>query len=263
MSVSFEIITAIMLMMLMMTILWAFHVYKGEADIVDAGWAAGLGFLAIFYAISLPGDDFRKFALALFAGTWSARLTTFLIRTRVMEPGEDGRYQSLRRKWGHKAKFNFFLFFQAQGLLVVILAIPFFIAASNLTPGFQIWDYVGAFVFVVSIAGESIADKQLSDFRKDSNNKGKTCRQGLWKYSRHPNYFFEWLHWWSYVFLSINSPVFLLSLIGPCIMLFLILKVSGIPPTEKQALESRGDDYREYQKTTNAFFPWFPKESHK
>jgi steroid 5-alpha reductase family enzyme len=104
-----------------------------------------------------------------------------------------------------------------------------------------------------------LADRQLTRFRADPANKRKTCRRGLWRYSRHPNYFFEWLLWTSYVPLSWGSPIFALSLLGPGLLFLFLTRVSGIPPTEAQALASRGDDYRAYQRTTSAFFPWFPR----
>jgi steroid 5-alpha reductase family enzyme len=260
MLLSFELVGAFLLMFIFMSVLWFIQRYKGEADIVDVGWAAGLGFIAIYYSLSLEGYWLRRVLLALLAATWSTRLASYLLLSRVLKPGEDGRYVSLRAKWGAKAQRNFFLFFQFQGLLVIIFSLPFFVVASHNALGLDIWDYIGLIIFLVSISGEWIADYQLANYKKNEANHGKTCRNGLWKYSRHPNYFFEWLHWWSYVALAVGSPYFWISLIGPTLMLFLILKVTGIPPTEKRALETKGEDYRNYQATTNAFFPWPPKK---
>ena len=114
-------------------------------------------------------------------------------------------------------------------------------------------------VWFSSIAGEWIADRQLSKFRAHPSNRGKTCRVGLWSWSRHPNYFFEWLHWFSYVLLAIASPYFWWSWIGPVLMLAFLYRVSGIPWTEAQSLRSRGDDYRRYQDEVSAFVPLPPK----
>ena len=97
-------------------------------------------------------------------------------------------------------------------------------------------------------------------FRARRESRGKTCREGLWRYSRHPNYFFEWLGWWAWVLAAVGSPLFLLSLSGPLFMLVFLFKITGIPATEEQALRSRGDDYRRYQRTTSMFVPWFPKK---
>ena len=108
--------------------------------------------------------------------------------------------------------------------------------------------------------GETAADRQLEKFREDPSQRGRTCRAGLWRYSRHPNYFFEWLMWMAYALFAIGSPPWgWLTLGCPAVMLYLLFKVTGIPATEAQALRSRGDDYRQYQQTTNIFVPWFPK----
>jgi len=260
MNFSYEFASAVILMMVFMIVLWFYQASRGEADIVDAGWAAGLGFVAILYSLTLEGYWLRRVLLALLAATWSSRLAGYILTNRVFREGEDGRYQALRSKWGANAQRNFFLFFQAQGLLVIILSLPFFIVAANTTPHLAFWDLLGLGLFAVSIVGETLADRQLSQFRHNPDNKGKTCQIGLWHYTRHPNYFFEWVHWWSYVCLAHGSPYIWITLIGPCLMFFLIIKVTGIPPTEKRAIESRGEEYRQYQKTTNAFFPWFPKK---
>ena len=107
--------------------------------------------------------------------------------------------------------------------------------------------------------GEGVADAQLERFRSDPAQRGKTCRSGWWRYSRHPNYFFEWIIWLAFVPMAWGSPRFAASLAGPALMFLFLTRVSGVPPAEAQALRSRGDDYRDYQRTTSAFFPWFPR----
>ena len=255
------IVFALILMLLFMAALWIYQQTIKEADIVDVGWTIGLGLVGVLYSISLPGYSLRQSLIILVLAFWSLRLSTFLIRNRVVKKGEDSRYSVLRRKWGNKAGFYFFLYFQAQALLIIILSSSFYIAVSNPTPEFQIWDSVALSLFLISICGETVADKQLAAFRKIPDNKGRTYRHGLWRFSRHPNYFFEWLHWWTYFFFSIGSDYLIFSLISPALILYLMLYVTGIPPAEAQAVKSRGDNYKEYQETTNAFFPWFPKES--
>jgi steroid 5-alpha reductase family enzyme len=118
---------------------------------------------------------------------------------------------------------------------------------------------VGACLGVLSIAGESLADRQLSRFKQKPDSVGRTCREGLWRYSRHPNYFFEWLHWCSYPLIAIGASQAGWLWCLPLAMFVFLWFVTGIPYTEKQALKSRGDDYRDYQRTTSAFFPWRPK----
>jgi steroid 5-alpha reductase family enzyme len=115
-------------------------------------------------------------------------------------------------------------------------------------------------VWLISMIGEAIADQQLNAFKKKPENKGKTCREGLWKYSRHPNYFFDWQLWVAYAVFALASPWGWLGLISPALILYFLLSVTGIPATEAQALRSRGNEYREYQRTTNSFVPWFPKK---
>lgn len=248
------------LMALIMAGLWLIQKIRQDASLVDVAWSAGLGILAIFYALTAPGYPQRRFLLALLVGLWAFRLATYLFFNRVWGKPEDGRYQTLRHQWGDKAQPYFFIFFQAQALLDVIFSLPFLVVASNSEPVFSWWEITGVAVWLVAIVGEALADRQLAGFRADPRNCGKTCRVGLWRYSRHPNYFFEWLHWWTYVLMAIGTPWWWVTLLGPALMLYLLFKVTGIPATEAQAVVSRGEDYRAYQRTTSAFVPWFPKQ---
>ena len=111
----------------------------------------------------------------------------------------------------------------------------------------------------MALAGEALADRPLEWFKKDPKNRGRVCQVGLWRYSRHPNYFFEWLAWMAFALFALPSPLGFLSLACPALMLWFLLKVTGIPATEAQALRSKGEAYREYQQSTSAFFPWRPK----
>jgi steroid 5-alpha reductase family enzyme len=152
-------------------------------------------------------------------------------------------------------------FYLLQATWVVLFAVPQYVAMHNARP-FGILDMTAIAIFAVSVIGESIADRQLARFRGDSANRGEVCQVGLWRYSRHPNYFFEWLHWFAYPLLAIGlGPAAYVALLGPALMLVFLLKITGVPPTELRALQSRGERYREYQRTTSAFFPWFPKET--
>jgi len=244
-----------------MLLLWLFQLKTGRATIVDVGWAASLAGFAIYYALAADGADSRRLLIGLMAGGWGVRLTYFLYVDRVAGKEEDGRYYALRNHWGDRANFYFFFFFQAQALLAAILSLSFLVIANDQNSSLGILELFGIFIWLLSVGGETLADKQLSQFRNNPENKGKTCRVGLWKYSRHPNYFFEWLHWWSYVAVAGAADGFLLTLIAPALMYIFITKLTGIPYTEIQALKSRGDDYREYQRTTSVLIPWFPKRS--
>ena len=244
---------------LMMAVLFLVAERRKEADIVDAGWAAGIGILGVVYAVLLEGDLVRRIIVGLCVALWSYRLSRYLFVHRVLKPGEDGRYVALRKGWGKNAKRNFFIFFQAQAIFDLIFSLPVLVAMLNPAPSLQITDLAAVLVFIVALSGETLADRQLTAFRSNPANRGKTCRVGLWRYSRHPNYFFEWLHWWSYPLFAWGSDWGLVTLVGPAFLLYLLFFVTGIPPTEARALETRGEDYREYQRTTSAFFPWFPK----
>lgn len=243
----------------MMLALWIVERASGDAGVVDVGWAAGLGILAVGYAALGAGAPAHRVLIAVLAGVWSARLAIYLLFNRVLRGPEDGRYQALREKFGPRVGSFFFWFFQAQGVLDVVLSVPFLLICFNPSPGLHAVEYAGAALWLTAIGGESLADRQLARFRADPANRGKTCRIGLWRYSRHPNYFFEWLIWCSYALIASAAPFGWLGVISPAIILYLVLFVTGIPPTEAHALRSRGEDYRDYQRTTSAFVPWFPR----
>jgi steroid 5-alpha reductase family enzyme len=229
---------------------------------VDVGWTANLGLLAAFYAVGADGVPARRWLVAVLVGAWSARLALHLLRSRVMDPhhGEDKRYAALRERWGERAPRNFFWVYQAQGLLDSLLSLPFLLACLDPRPDLGASATAAAALLALSVGGEWLADRQLARFKADPASRGRTCRQGLWRFSRHPNYFFEWLAWCAFALLALPSPLGWLGLSAPALMLFLLLEVTGIPPAEEQAVRSRGDDYRAYQRSTSAFFPWFPKE---
>lgn len=242
---------------LAMLLTWLLALKLRNIGIVDVAWAGLMALAGLFCAWSASGSDLARISVAVLSGIWGFRLFFSLLK-RVSHEPEDGRYQALRAAWnGNPAKF--LVFFQGQALIVALFSVPFFAAAGNpqLTADHRLLAALA--VFVVSILGETLADRQLAAFRADPANKGKTCRTGLWAWSRHPNYFFEWLHWFSYVLLAIGSPYFLASLIGPLLMLAFLYRISGIPWTEAQALRSRGEDYLRYQREVSAFFPMPPR----
>lgn len=241
---------------LIMSLGWLWQRKHSNAGIVDVLWAAGVGSGAVLLALFGDGDASPRFVLAILGGLWGARLAAHLWR-RVQGEPEDGRYQHLRAHW-NGSQLKFFLFFQFQALLIVLFSLPFLAVASN-PRGFGAWMLVGIAIWLVSVIGESIADAQLARFRADPVNRGRTCRDGLWRYSRHPNYFFEWVHWFAYVCIAIGSPIAWLAWAGPLVMYVFLRWISGIPYTETQALRSRGDDYRAYQRSTPMLIPWFPK----
>ncbi len=243
---------------LMMSLGWLWQRPRSNAGIVDVLWAGGVGGSAALFALLGDGDFWPRVILAVLGGLWGTRLAMHLWK-RVRGEPEDGRYQNLRAHW-HGSQFKFFLFFQFQALLIVLFSLPFLAVARNprtLGP----WMLIGIAIWLVSVIGEAAADRQLARFRADPANRGHTCRDGLWRYSRHPNYFFEWVHWFAYVCIAIGSPIAWLAWAGPLVMYVFLRWISGIPYTETQALRSRGDDYRAYQRSTPMLIPWFPKRS--
>jgi len=242
-----------------MAALWAWNVRTTNAGIVDVGWTGLVGGLAVLDAFAAGGGMLgRRVAIAAMMGLWAARLTVFLLTDRVLGRPEDGRYAELRRTHAPRANVWFFWFFQAQAVAAVFFSTPALLSTANGSPRFAAAEVVAMAVWAVAFAGEATADRQLLQFKKNPANKGKTCQVGLWRYSRHPNYFFEWSIWIAYALFATASPWGWTAWICPAALLYLLFKVTGIPATEAQALRSRGDEYRRYQQTTSAFVPWFP-----
>jgi steroid 5-alpha reductase family enzyme len=240
----------------MMTLGWLWQRRHHNAGLVDVLWAAGLGGAALALALLGPGAASAKLSLGLLGGLWGARLAWHLGR-RMRGTDEDGRYRALRAHW-HDDQRKWFGFFQLQALSIPMFALPFVAVAVNRNP--PAWAIAcGAAIWLLAVAGESVADAQLARFRANPAHRGKTCRVGLWGYSRHPNYFCEWLHWFAYVLLAVGSPLWGLAWLGPLLMYVFLRYFSGIPYTETQALRSRGDDYHAYQRDVPMLFPRVPE----
>ena len=229
----------------------------GKIGYVDVAWAALMGACALLVAACAPGTALSRALVALFGGAWALRLCLHLWRRVAHEP-EDGRYLALRERWRDSGP-AFFAFFQAQALVVALFSLPFAVVAARATDPGAAQVLSASLVWLLSVSGEALADRQLARFRAEPGNRGRTCRAGLWGWSRHPNYFFEWLHWFTYVLLAFGQPGWWLALAGPVLMLLFLYRLSGIPWTEQQSMRSRGDDYRRYQAQVSAFIPLRPK----
>lgn len=240
--------------------LWISERVRRNANVVDVGWAGGAGAAALFLAVTTPGDPLRRGLVGGLAAVWAFRLAIYLIVHRIVGKPEDGRYVSLRRRFGRFDGVLFLGLFLAQAILIVLFMIPIRVAMAADRPVGDVWDFLGVGVWLTSVLGEAIADRQLAAFRADPDTRGQVCRRGLWRYSRHPNYFFEWLHWWTYPLLAVGAAWWSATLLGPALMAFFLFYVTGIPATEAHALASRGDAYRRYQESTSPFFPWFPRK---
>ncbi len=255
MSIAGSLALLAALMSLIMVWGWLWQRRRRNAGIVDVLWTAGVGLGAVLMAVAGSGAALPRLLLAVLGGAWSARLAWHLWRRVSREP-EDGRYRALRAHWQDSQR-RFLLLFLGQALLVLLFALPFVaVTASPALPAPAA--VLGVAVWVCSVLLESVADRQLAAFRAAPANSGLTCRAGLWRYSRHPNYFFEWLHWFTYVALAWGSPLWGLAWCGPVVMYVFLRWVSGVPFTEAQALRTRGADYLDYQRSTSTLFPWFP-----
>lgn len=230
--------------------------------IVDIAWSYAFGAIAVFYALLGPGWPARRALIAALTLVWSLRLGTHLhVRVMGHHPVEDGRYRQLRKDWAVGFTRKMFWFFQMQAASVVLLGLAPLLAALNPAPAFHPLELAGAALWLVAVLGEAVADAQLAAFKRDPARRAGVCDVGLWRYSRHPNYFCEWLIWVSFALFALGSPHGWAALLGPAGILYLLLRVTGIPMTEEQSLRSRGDAYRRYQQTTSAFVPWFPRRA--
>jgi len=240
-----------------MFMVWLWAKKIKNAGVVDVFWALNFPVITLITFFLSEGFETRKLIICGMFLLAELRLGLHLWQRVIGHLSEEeGRYQQLRKEWGDKADRNFFFFFQFQAISNVLLAIPFFIITANLSKQISIWEFVGIGIWIIAFFGEMIADKQLADFKKDPKNKGKVCDTGLWHYSRHPNYFFEWLTWMAYFVFALASPWGILAIISPAIILYLLTKVTGVPNNEEQNLRSKPVAYKKYQETTSAFFPW-------
>jgi steroid 5-alpha reductase family enzyme len=246
----------------LMLALWWVSLRIHNLGIVDIAWSAGFAPIAIFYALATHGDPVRRAVMAGMAGIWSIRLGAH-VGSRVLSqhPREDGRYEQLRAEWGARLKQKAFWFFEIQAVLIAVLSLPFLLVCLNQRPGLAPVEWAGMALWLVAVAGESLADFQLRQFKANPANRGHVCQVGLWRHSRHPNYFFEWLIWVAFYLFAVGSPLGCATIYCPALMLYFLLRVTGIPMTEQLAVKTKGAEYREYQRTTSGFVPWFRKGS--
>ncbi|MDP2876561.1 MAG: DUF1295 domain-containing protein [Holophaga sp.] len=244
----------------LMFLTWALHLRTRNAGWVDVAWALGLGGLAVFFALVGSGDPLRRLLIGLMGGIWGLRLGMHLFLRVAKDPHEDGRYVTLRQEWGGAIELKFLGFFLFQGLLDLFLALPFLLASLDPTPEISFLTWAGVVLWLISILGEAISDRQLQRFKLNPLNRGRVCRDGLWAFSRHPNYFFEWLIWIAFALAATSSPWGWLAWSCPLLMLNFLVRVTGIPATEMQSLRTKGEDYRRYQQEVSAFVPWFPNQ---
>lgn len=240
-------------------ILWVLHLRVRNTSLADVGFCFAFGMIVLACGVFSTGDLSRRVLIAGMGFVYAARLGSHLFSNRVWRKKEDPRYQKLRTLLGGWESVGMFVYFQLQVPASLLFAGLLCWVMNHPTDAFRWWDGVGVMIYLLAIIGGTMADRQLELFRQNPLNKGKTLQTGLWRYSRHPNYFFESLHWWAYVPLAVGLPWSEVAAIWPLLMTSSLLWITGVPWAEAQALASRGDGYREYQRNTSMFFPWFPR----
>ncbi|MBS0252197.1 MAG: DUF1295 domain-containing protein [Proteobacteria bacterium] len=261
-SFLFALIYALGSLSTAMTVGWLIWRNTRNSGWIDTTWTLGLGLTGFAGALVGGGFTERSVLVAALVCLWAGRLALH-IAVRTKAAADDPRYARLIREWGPDAPRQMFWFAQTQAWVSVPLALSILIAAWNPAKGLHPQDLLGAIVLTFACAGEALADWQLKRFRINLANKGRVCDQGLWKFSRHPNYFFEWVTWLAYPIIAIDLsggyPWGWLAILAPVVMYWLLVHVSGIPLLEQHMLTRSGDEFRRYQERTNAFFPGPPR----
>jgi len=258
------LIAIVVFLSLAMAFAWSVAIRTGKSGLIDASWSFAVGIAAIAAALwPLGVGDYgpRRWLIAAFAAAWSARLGLYIFG-RSHGPEDDPRYAKLKAEWGDKAPRQLFIFLQIQAVAGWPLVGAALLAAHAPFTGFRLQDGLAVIVFVASLIGETIADRQMARFRGDKKNRGGICEAGLWSWSRHPNYFFEWLGWVAYVLAAVDfSGGYLLgwaSLLAPVVMYVLLVYVSGAPPLEQYLARSRPAAFADYARRVSQFWPLPP-----
>jgi len=247
------------LVMIMMTLVWIASVIIKNVSIVDIFWGFGFVLLSWLYFFQTDGYLVRKIILLVLVNIWGLRLTIYIL-WRNWGKEEDYRYQEFRKKHGKKYWwYSFFDTFLVQGLLMILISAPLLGAQiSARHRALNAFDFIAIALWIIGFTFEAGGDLQMAKFKSKPENKGKVMRKGLWKYTRHPNYFGDSTQWWGYGFFSIAAGSYLPAL-GTILMTLLIIKVSGVALLEK-SLKDKKPKYRDYIEKTSAFIPWFPQK---
>lgn len=246
---------------LIMASAWYVQRRSGKSGWIDAVWSFGVGGVAVCASLFPLAPDrsyVRQIAVATLVAMWCLRLGLHIaVRNRIR--GDDPRYRHLIVQWGEDAARRMFWFLQSQAAVGLVLVVSVVVAARNPTPGLRVQDVVGLAALIIAVVGEAIADRQLRAFNGVPANRNAVCDVGLWRWSRHPNYFFEWLAWLAYPIIAVDlagyNPYGWLAVAAPLCMYWVLVHVSGIPPLEDHMLRSRGDAFRAYQRRTRPFLP--------
>jgi steroid 5-alpha reductase family enzyme len=242
---------------------WVVQQRTGNSGWVDTIWTFSVGLVGAASALWPLANgtlNARQWLVAALVAVWSLRLGVHIaVRTAAIT--DDPRYAAFAQEWGLNAPRRMFLFLQNQAFGSIPLVFAIFVAAHFPSEALRWRDGLAAFVLLVAIIGEAVADSQLKRFRENPAHRGQVCDVGLWRWSRHPNYFFQWLGWLAYPIIAL-SPDYgwgWPSLLAPIFMYWILVHVTGVPPLEAQMLRSRGERYRDYQARTSVFFPLPPR----
>ncbi len=241
-----------------MTFVFFLAQLKEDNGIVDIAWGLGIILLALFTFYKYSSYQPRQVLITLLAVLWGLRLAVY-VYFRKRGKGENLRYKKWRKNWGDSFVIKSFLhIFFLQGIFMVIVSLP--VLVTNFHYGSDklgLWDNLGVLIWSFGFIMETMSDLQLSRFKRNPDNKGKILTSGLWKYSRHPNYFGEATMWWGMFMVAFSAPFGEFTLLSPLLITLLLLFVSGIPPLEKRY--SNHDEYQKYAGKTSKFIPWFSK----
>lgn len=244
-----------------MALAWLVQRRTGNSGWVDVSWSLGVGVVSFLVALLPMHSDWPhwwQLTMAILVLCWCLRLGLHIAQ-RTQVTVDDPRYRDLIEKWGAYAARRLFWFLQAQAAVGTVLVLSIALAAHNPDPELRVADVLGVLILVGAIAGEATADRQLRLFKADPANRGQVCDVGLWRWSRHPNYFFEWAFWVGVAVIAVDiggyNIIGWLAFAAPACMYWVLVHASGIPPLEAHMLRSRGDQYRTYQQRTSAFFP--------
>jgi steroid 5-alpha reductase family enzyme len=256
------ILGVLIFMSAVMAVGWVVQRRAGDSGWVDVFWTFGTGVAGVFCALWSGEFSLRQSLVALLVALWSVRLGVH-IALRVIKGPEDSRYQRLREAWGDRYQARIFGFMQVQAPASALLCLSIALAAADPAPGLRLRDGLAALILVAAIAGEGLADAQLGAFKADPANHGRVNDRGLWAWSRHPNYFFEWFGWIAYpvMALDLSRPVTWLSLVGPVFMYLILTRLTGVPYLEQHMAQSRGPMWTAYTSRTSPFLPLPPRRA--
>jgi steroid 5-alpha reductase family enzyme len=242
-----------------MIAVWLLSLVKKDASIVDTFWGLGFVLIAAVCYATTNGYHHRKLLMLSVVAVWGIRLASHIF-LRNKGKGEDFRYKAMRARYGDRFPIvSLFMVFGLQGLLMWIISLPIQIAEISSETARLTWlDWAGASIWLTGFLFESIGDAQLARFKADPSNKGKVMDRGLWRYTRHPNYFGDALLWWGLFLIALSTPHGALTVISPLMMTGLLMKVSGVALLEK-TLSKTKPEYSRYVRQTSAFFPWMPR----